>query len=322
MTKEKDFKISGKANFSDQDKDLGFGDKVSRDSRQRLLNRDGSFNVTRTGIKQFSTINLYHFLLTISLAKFLLLVLFLYFLSNIIFGFLYLLSGESALVDTSNDPMRSLFLRSFFFSVQTFATIGYGTIHPVGLIPNLLVTIESYYSLLANALITGLVFARFSRPTAKIIFSDVAVVAPYGEITGFMFRLVNGRNNQLIEVEAKLMFARFVDEDGKLVRRFDLLELERNRVSFMPLAWTVVHPIDEKSPMFGLTKEDFEKKDAEILMLLSATDETFTQIVHTRSSYKTEDIKFGHKFANIYNQVESGEPISIDIRKLSQTEKV
>jgi inward rectifier potassium channel len=176
--------------------------------------------------------------------------------------------------------------------------------------------------MLAHALITGLVFARFARPTAQIIFSDFAVIAPFQDQTAFMFRLVNGRNNQLIEVDANVTFTRFVEENGKLVRRFELLELERRRVAFLPLAWTVVHPINENSLMYGLTKEDFEKMDAEILILLSGTDETFAQKVHTRASYKPDQIKFGYKFANIYNQVETGKRISIDIRKLSKIEPV
>lgn len=251
---------------------------------------------------------------------FLLLVLLLYFLSNVVFGALYASFGASALVDVSAEPMANLFIRGFFFSVQTFATIGYGTIHPVGIIPNLLVTIESYYSLIANALITGVVFARFARPTAKVLFSDVAVIAPYRNIRGLMFRLVNGRSNQLIEVEAKVLFARFVNENGRSVRRFDFLELERNNVTFFPLSWTIVHPIDESSPLYGLNDDDYVKTDAEILILLSATDETFSQVVHARSSYKPHEIRCGHKFVNIYNKVEDGEPISIDIRKLSGIE--
>ena len=132
---------------SEEDKDLGFGSKVAGESRQRFLNRDGTFNVQRTGIRQFSTLNLYHFLMTMSWKQFLLLVLLLYFLSNVFFGLFYTLLGVNALVDISNEPMMNMFLRGFFFSVQTFATIGYGTIHPVGTIANLLVTIESYYSL-------------------------------------------------------------------------------------------------------------------------------------------------------------------------------
>jgi inward rectifier potassium channel len=234
---------------------------------------------------------------------------------------LYTSLGAEALVDTSSEPIENMFLRGFFFSVQTFATIGYGTIHPVGIVPNLLVTIESYYSLLANALITGLVFARFSRPTAKIIFSEHAIIAPYQGVNALMFRLVNSRKNQLIELKIQVLSTRFVEKQGVQTRIFDLLELERERVSFLPLAWTVVHPIDEKSPMHNLTEADFEKSDIEILIILSAMDETFAQIVHARTSYKLKEIKFGYKFSNLYNEIENGEPISIDIRKLSKIEK-
>ena len=304
----------------DVERDLGFGSVVSGQSRERLLNADGTFNVRRTGLSFLTSLNPYHVLLSMKWSTFLLLVLLLYFVSNIAFGVMYASFGASALVDTSADPMANIFVRGFFFSVQTFATIGYGTIHPSGIVPNLLVTIESYYSLIANALITGVVFARFARPTARVIFSDVAVIAPYRDIQGLMFRLVNGRNNQLIEVEAKVLFARFVNENGRSVRRFDFLELERKKVTFFPLAWTVVHPIDESSPLFGLGSEDYIRTDAEILILLTATDETFAQVVHTRSSYKPHEIRCGHKFVNLYNEVEDGEPISINIRKLSKTE--
>lgn len=302
-------------------RDLGFGSVVAGQSRERLLNQDGSFNVRRTGLSFLTSLNVYHTLMTMPWKVFLSLLLLLYFLSNVVFGLLYASLGAESLVDTSASPTSSLFMRGFFFSVQTFATIGYGTIHPVGTIPNLLVTVESYYSMVATALITGVIFARFSRPTAQIRFSRVAVVAPYREIEGFMFRLVNGRSNQLIEVEAKVMFTRFVEEDGKVVRRFDTLELERETVAFFPLAWTIVHPINEKSPLYGLTPEDLTKSDAEFLVLLTATDETFAQIVHTRSSYKPVEIKFGYKFVNMYNPVAGGETISINIKKLSAIEK-
>jgi len=299
------------------DRDLGFGAVVSGQSRERLLNSDGTFNVQRTGLPLLSSLNLYHVLLSMKWRTFLLLVLVLYFASNVVFGGLYALFGPTALVDTSAIPMENMFVRGFFFSVQTFATIGYGTIHPVGAAPNLLVTIESYYSLIANALITGVVFARFARPTAKVIFSDIAVIAPYRDTKALMFRLVNGRNNQLIEVNIKVLFARFVNENGRSVRRFDFLELERKNVTFLPLALTVVHPINETSPLYGLADDDYVRSDAEVLILLSATDETFAQVVHTRSSYKPHEIRCGYKFVNIYNEVEDGEPISIDIRNLS-----
>jgi len=305
---------------SEEDRDLGFGSVVTGRARQRLLNPDGTFNVERTGVSLSTSLNMYHTLLSMSWSTFLGLVLLLFFLSNIFFGILYASIGEGGLVDISSSASDDLFVRGFFFSVQTFATIGYGTIHPVGVIPNLIVTMESYYSLLANALITGVVFARFARPTARIVFSDVAVVAPYRGITGLMFRIVNGRNNQLIEVGAVVTFARFVNEHGRTVRRFDVLELERRKVTFFPLAWTVVHPINEKSPLYGLTEQDIKATDGEILILLTAVDETFVQTVHARSSYKPASIRFGHKFSSLYNEVEDGKPIAIDVRKLSKTE--
>ena len=307
--------------LSEKDRDMGFGEKVSRESRERLLNRDGTFNVERTGLKITSLLNPYHLLLTMTWKMFIGQTLLIYFLSNVLFGLLYSLSGATALVDTSSTPMDNIFLRGFFFSVQTFATIGYGTIHPVGIIPNLLVTVESYYSMIMTALVTGIVFARFARPTARILFSETAVIAPYQGKTAFMTRLVNARNNQMIEVEARIMFSRLVNENGRVVRRFDMLKLEREKVLFLPLAWTIVHPIDENSPLFGLIKEDLEESNAEFAILLSAMDETYAQEVHTRTSYKPNEIKYGYKFADIYNKVEAGEKISIDVRKLSKIEK-
>lgn len=322
MQNESNIKFTMRAFEKEQDRDLGFGEKVSRESRERLLNRDGSFNVERTGLKLFSVLNPYHFLLTMSWTRFIGATLLVYFLSNVVFGVFYGIMGAEALVDTSSSPTENIFLRGFFFSVQTFATIGYGTIHPVGIIPNLLVTIESYYSMIMTALVTGIVFARFARPTAKILFSEQALIAPYQDKTAFMMRLVNSRNNQMIEVEAKIMFSRLVEENGKKNRRFEMLELERERVVFLPLAWTIVHPIDEKSPMFGLTEEDLKNSDAEFAVLLSGMDETYAQIVHTRTSYKPHELKHGYKFSSIYNEVESGEKISIDVRKLSKIEKI
>jgi inward rectifier potassium channel len=312
-TREREFERS-------HDRDLGLGSVVTEHAGPRFLNRDGTFNVQRDGFGVFSSLNTYHVLLSMRWSTFLGLVLLLYFLSNVVFGSMYAAFGDAGLIDTTNS-MDNLFLRGFFFSVQTFATIGYGTIHPLGVAPNLLVTVESYYSLIANALITGLVFARFARPTARIIFSDVAVIAPYQGITAFMFRIVNSRSNQLIEMRALVTFARFVEENGRRVRKFDVLSLERRSVTFFPLTWTVVHPIDEGSPLYGCTMEDLVAADAEFLILLTATDETFATVVHQRSSYKPTEILFGHKFISIYNNAPN-EPVSIDVRRLSKVEQV
>lgn len=317
-----DINIKNVEDMSERERDLGFGEKVASESPLRLINRDGTFNVRRTGHNVSTLLNLYHFLLNIPWKAFIGLTLLIYFLSNIIFGAVYASFGSTYLVDTSEIPTANLLLRGFFFSVQTFATIGYGTIHPVGIIPNLLVTIESYYSLILNALLTGIVFARFSRPTARIMFSETLLIAPYQDKTALMLRLVNMRRNQLIDLRARVLFTRTIEENDRIVRKFDSLELERDRVFFLPLAWTIVHPIDENSPLSNMTLEDLEKHKAEFIVLLTALDETYAQSVHARTSYKTEEMKSGYKFVNLYNEVVDGEPLSIDIRKLSETEKI
>ncbi|HZH33782.1 MAG TPA: ion channel [Pyrinomonadaceae bacterium] len=303
-------------------RDLGFGSILAQESRQRLMNRDGSFNAARLGLSRFSLVNLYHFLLTMSWTRFLLLVAGVYFVQNVTFALLYLACGQEALVDVTETPVQNRFWQAFFFSVHTFATIGYGTIHPVGYAANFLVTLESYVSMLAQALVTGVVFARFARPTAQIVFSDTAIIAPYQDITAFMFRIVNARINQLIEVKAQVALARFVEENGKKVRRFDPLYLERRQVTFFSHSWTIVHPIDEGSPLYGCTAEDLQKSDAEFLILLTAIDETFSQTVHTRSSYKPDEILWNVKFADIYVRGNETEVVTIDVRKLSKVEKV
>jgi inward rectifier potassium channel len=159
-------------------------------------------------------------------------------------------------------------------------------------------------------------FARFSRPNADIVFSEKAVIAPYRHMTGFMIRITNGRANQLIELDAKVLFSRIEGE----TRKYDQLALERKHVVFFPMSWTIVHPIDEKSPMWGYTQDELVASDAEVLVLLSGIDETFSQTVHARTSYKPEDIRYGEKFVNIYNPVRPDGTVSIDVRKLGRTE--
>ncbi|MBC7796782.1 MAG: hypothetical protein H7Z37_07915, partial [Pyrinomonadaceae bacterium] len=269
--------------------DLGFGSVLAQESRQRLLNRDGSFNVTRIGLRRFSSVNSYHLLLTMSWWRFLIIVAALYLLINVTFAVIYTLLGDGAVIDTSSQPISSAFWRSFFFSVQTFGSIGYGVIQPSSFNAEWVVTIEAFTALLSQALVTGMLFARFSRPTAKIVFSKTAVVAPFQDATAFMFRIVNGRSNQLIEIRAQVLFSRFVIENGKTIRRFDSLKLERQQVTFFSLSWTIVHQIDEASPLYGLTHQDLTKMDAELMILLTGIDETFSQTVHTRSSYKPSE---------------------------------
>jgi len=296
--------------------DLGFGSVVGGAHEKRLLNRDGSFTSKRVGFSPLSYLNGYHALLTISWPRFLGIVAAAYLVLNAIFASAFLLSGVDGLGGVGDSAMGGHWQRAFFFSVETFATIGYGHVFPVGTAANWVVTFESLVSLLSVALMTGIVFARFSRPTAAVLFSDVSVVAPYQGTTGFMFRITNARSNQLMELEAKVLFSR-LDVTG---RRYDQLKLERTKVVFFPMSWTIVHPIVEGSPMWGLTHDDLVDTDAEFLILMSGIDETFSQTVHARSSYKPNEIAFGKKFANMYNPIGEDGTISIDVSRLSDVE--
>lgn len=305
----------------ERDRDLGFGSVVSQQRHLRLLNKDGSFNVQRSQ-SLLDSFGSYYSLLMMSWPRFFVLVVVFYAVVNAIFAGLYLLCGPGALQTAAGPELSSRFLKAFFFSIHTFATIGYGNIVPVGLAANTIVAVESLFGLLGFALATGLLFARFSRPTAKIVFSDTAIIAPYNGITAFQFRIINARNNQLIEVGARLLFSKFETVDGKRIRKYYQLPLEREKVVFFPLAWTIVHPIDEKSPMYGLTLEDLIGTDSEFLILLTGTDETFAQTVHARSSYRADEVIFGAKFSNMYVYDEEGQIVGVDTARLHNFERV
>ena len=306
------------ANFTvrAEPQDLGLGSVIGRANEKRILNRDGTFNPQRRGMSFLRSLSAYHRLLTISWPKFLSAVALSYVAANAFFAVIYMLCGPAALAGPVPGGTSSIFLRDFFFSVHTLATIGYGNVVPASLSADIVVAVESLIGLLGLALWTGLLFARFSRPIAALIFSEQAVIAPYRDKTAFMFRTVNGQSNQLVELEATVLFSRIVNG----MRKYDAMVLERSGVVFFPLSWTLVHPIDEQSPMYKCTPDELDRTDAEVLILISGTDETFSQIVHGRTSYKPSEIVFGYKFASIYEPLEEG-IASIDVRRLSEVEK-
>jgi inward rectifier potassium channel len=307
-----------------RDRDLGFGSVVSRDSRQRLLNRDGSFNVAREGLGLFATVAPYHLLLTISWPGFIAFVSLMYLALNLLFALLFLACGPDALAGPATQMLGGRFAQAFFFSIQTFATIGYGQIGPNGLAANALVTIEALVGLMYQALATGLLFARFARPTAAILFSRHAIIAPYAGIQSLQFRIVNRRRrNEIIQLEAQVLYTAFETNDrGQLVRRYQLLPLERNKVTFFPLAWTVVHPIDESSPLAGKSREDLEREQAEVLVLLTGVDETYEQTVHARTSYRADEIVWNARFQSIFRGSSPSQFLAIDVNRLHDIERI
>jgi inward rectifier potassium channel len=304
----------------DPNRDLGFGAVVARESRKRLLNKDGSFNVVREGLSFFRSLSPYHFLLTTSWPRFLGLVVVFFLVTNMVFGAAYFACGPGQIAGSTAVSLPAQYLEDFFFSVQTFATIGYGVMHPVGLAANLLVTLEALVGLLGFALATGILFARFAQPTARILFSEKAIIAPYHGITAFELRIANIRRNEMIQMRAQVMLTR-IRLDGSGNREFIPLKLEREGVVFFPLAWTIVHPIDEASPLYGATPEDLEAWDAEVLVLVSGIDETFAQTVHTRSSYKADEIVWGARFTSLFNPPKPDGVLSIDIGRLHDFER-
>jgi len=300
------------------ERDLGFGSVVAGETRTRLLNRDGTFNVHREGTGFWQSLSLYNWLLQISWPRFFALVVGTYVAVNVLFALAYLLAGANAL---AGPAPGGRFGRAFFFSVETFGTIGYGNISPQNVAAHVLVTIEALAGLLAVALITGILFARFSRPVPRIAFSDRALIAPYRGGRAFMFRIANELSSQLIDLEARIVLAMFDQADGHATRRFSVLSLERNRVALFPLSWTIVHPIEDSSPLYGLRETDLAERGAEFLVLLTASDETFMQTVHARSSYRYDEIVWGARFSDIFAQDRAAHDLTVNISRIHAYER-
>ncbi len=302
--------------------DLGFGAVVSSQSRKRLLNKDGSFNVKRRGLAWYESHSAYHTAIGMSWPKFLWVCAGVYLAINLVFAVIYLLCGTQALSGVEAAAMGGVFARAFFFSVETFATIGYGTIGPVGVPAHLVMVVEALVALMSQALITGLLFARFARPTAAIRFSSRMIIAPFQSGRALMFRVANTRESQLIDLEARVNCS-WVEHGGPGVgRKFAMLTLERANVTLFPLAWTIVHPITPESPLWGLSEDDLRAGQYELLAMISATEETFAQPVHTRTSYVAEEIVWGAKFRNIFNPPDEQGMLSVDVHRLDEYDRV
>lgn len=306
----------------DPQKDLGFGSEVARSSQKRLLNRDGSFNVVRYGLNPLSALSFYHWSLSVSWPIFLAFLSASYLVINMLFAFAYVACGPDALMGMSAASVGGQFFRAFFFSVETFATIGYGNIVPVGIPANLLVTFEALLNIVGVALATGVVFARFSRPTARILFSRHALIAPYRDGSAFEFRIANARSSQIIELEAKVSLSRMESSADGMVRKFHDLKLERSKVVFFPLSWTLVHPIDATSPLSGWTSADLITANAEFLILLVGIDETYSQSVHTRSSYKADEVIWNATFASVFRRDDKHGILGMDVGRLHDVRRL
>jgi inward rectifier potassium channel len=271
--------------------DLGLGLKAARG---RGVNKDGSFNLRRSGVPRFRTYELYHDLITMNGFAFLALLLLGFLLTNVLFAAVYMGLGMENFVRSGGDGTLDRLLDAFFFSAQTLTTVGYGHISPRSHLVSAVAALESLLGLLSFALATGLLYGRFSRPHAQIRFSRNGVIAPYRGGTGFMFRFVNRRSNQLIEVEATVSLA--FNDAGVGTRRFVTLPLERNKINLFPANWTVVHPIDAASPLYRMQEAELRQAQAEFIVLIKAFDDTFAQTIYQRTSYTAEEVLWGARF--------------------------
>ncbi|MDJ0976134.1 MAG: ion channel [Planctomycetota bacterium] len=300
--------------------DLGFGSQIGAEVGQRLLNPDGTYTVKRVGMGWRGGFGIYQFLMRTSWPRFLLMMLAFFLSVNVLYAFAYMACGADAIINTDQSPesFGARFCEAFFLSVHTITSVGYGHIHPASLASNLVMTLEAFTGLIIYALATGLSFARASHPRPDVGFSDHAVLAPYRDKTAFMFRLVNRRRTELMNLHVRVVVSWLIRKGSETRRSYEVLDLERTGVAFFPMTWTVVHPIDESSPFHQRTTAELRELDAEILVAVDGTDEATGQQVILRTSYKPREIIEDHRFADIFDRNASGLPLSVDVRRLDE----
>jgi inward rectifier potassium channel len=304
----------GKRKIVQQDafREMGFGSKV--EGTKRLMNKDGSSNISRAGGNRHTITQIYHSLISMSWRRFMLIVMSSYLVVNLIFAIIYFTIDAEHIGGMVYTSGVQKFMEIFFFSAQSLTTVGYGRLNPTGILDSTIATIESFTGLLSFAIATGLLYGRFSRPVASVLFSYNAIIAPYQGLTGLMIRIANKNKSELLDVEATLMLSYIDPETG--IRRFANLKLELTKITFLTMSWTIVHPIDGESPISGWTEEDFNSRNVEMLVIIRGYEETFSQNVQARSSYKAHEIVFGAKFLPMAKPNEDGS-VTVDLNKIN-----
>jgi inward rectifier potassium channel len=279
----------------------------------RFISRDGGSNLVSSGLERRLFGDLYHSWLNAPWPKVLAAILVTYAVVNTLFALGYLLVGGI------ENARPGSFADAFFFSVQTIATIGYGKLVPVTMPAHLLVTVESFIGLVGAAMATGLMFAKFARPSARVLWSDVAVVAPMDGVQSLMFRVANARGNQVVEATLRLgMLRSEVTVEGVPIRRMLDLKLVRPSSAVFVLSWLAVHPITPESPLYGQTNESLKAVNAELYVSLVGLDATFSQTIHSRHSYLPGELRWGHRFVDIMRPLPGGR-MGVDYTRFNQT---
>lgn len=288
----------------------------------RLVQKDGRPNIEKRGSNILERYSWYHTFLLLPRWKFFAVLLVTYIIINLLFASIYFMIGTNHLLGIMGTTSLERFTECFFFSTQTFTTLGYGRISPVGFLASSLATFEAFLGLLNFAIATGLFYGRFSRPQAFLKFSFNAIIAPYKDGIALMFRMVPFKNNYLSNAEVKLTLALTVDENGRKVNKFYPLVLELQKINELNLSWTIVHAIDEKSPLFGFSMQQLTETKSEILVFVEAFDALFSNMVLARTSYIGAEIKRGAKFSPMYHQSVAGDKTILELDKLNDIEIV
>jgi inward rectifier potassium channel len=299
----------------------GFGNN-SNSTGGRFINKDGKPNVIKKGVGLLDRYSWYHTFLEMKLWRFGLLLFCIYIGINLVFAGIYYLIGINHLGGVNTGSTFKNFTEVFFFSAQTFTTVGYGRISPIGFAASAVSTFEAFLGLLSFAIATGLFYGRFSRPQAFLKFSNNALISPYKNGKALMFRLAPFKNNNLSEVEVKVTLAISTEENGTFKDKFFDLELEFSKINGLALSWTIVHPIDDKSPFYGLNKEEISKTDLEIMVFVKAFDSVFSNNVITRTSYISDEIVWGAKFNMMYHPNHDKSITILSVNKLNDFDRV
>ena len=298
----------------------GFGAN-SNNSGDRFYNRKGKATIKKRGIRILDRHSWYHTMIEMPLGKFLLLIFVIYIAINLVFaGFYYLVGIEHLAGIITGTPFKN-FTEVFFFSTQTFTTVGYGRISPTGFVTSAIATFEAFLGLLNFAIATGLFYGRFSRPQAFLKFSQHALITPYKNGIALMFRMAPYKNNNLSEAEVKLTMGIRIEENGTMANKFYNLDLEISKINALTLSWTIVHSINEKSPLYGFTENDIKNTRIELLVFVKAFDEVFSNTVVARTSYISSEIIWGAKFKLMYHPAPDKSHTILDLDKLNDYDK-
>ncbi len=303
-------------------KDDEFGLDQSVTGNTRFLLSDGTFNVKKISSKRWNQFNVYHWLTSIRWPTYFWAISLLYLSVNILFATAYWALGPEDIAGIQADSRGGLWLSCFFFSAQTLTTVGYGGMHPIGILASSIAATEAFTGLMIFALATGSLYSRFSKPHTKIKYSAKLLISPHEGKNALMFMLANEYHTTLMEVEATVNLSWLDKTVVPARRRFNNLKLEIPKITMFATNWVVVHTITEDSPLFELTQQDCFNESVQVFVLIKAYDDTFSQTIYSRKSYLTSDLVWGAKFIRPYYQDQKSDKVIMDLDKVGAYEAI